>query len=289
MIILPSVCSGSQIVLSHSSTTKAIASPPEPMTSMTILAWYNEVKAQIMPSDSGYRIALLYNIIQPSVPGFSIPMLPDTNAVKQFLGSILRKWDAGRYKTAPEGGFVVYPLQHKYDTSGLLKGGNVLKDADERRVALLEEVAGLQGFVVVLANLEHYVTGTTDTHTDPYEGYSYDNPYPHKRIRGSSGSYRGRSRFGSHCKHDSDIDSGDELDTLPVHDARIPDMDEVLERATRLSDIVDLEGKPMIGKGTEVLLKNQEALVLDEDFGTLKPDNHGVGGLVSPCLPSIFL
>lgn len=172
MIILPSVCSGSQIVLSHSSTTKAIASPPEPMTSTTILA------------------------------------------VKQFLGSISRKWDAGRYKTAPEGGFVVYPLQHKYDTSGLLNGGNVLKDANERRVALLEEAAGLQGFVVVLANLEHYVTGTTDTHTDPYEGYSYVNPYPHKHIRDSSGSYRDRSRFGSHCKHDSDIDSGDELDTL---------------------------------------------------------------------------
>ena len=57
------------MIVSHASTTKTIDFSPNSLISTAVLAWYTDVKHEVKPVTSGYRLALTYNLIHVASPG----------------------------------------------------------------------------------------------------------------------------------------------------------------------------------------------------------------------------
>ncbi|KAG6805401.1 hypothetical protein H0H93_004866, partial [Arthromyces matolae] len=63
IIVLPSLYTGGEVHVSHSSTTKVLDFASHSLLSTALLAWYTDVVHEVKPLKSGYRLALSYNLI----------------------------------------------------------------------------------------------------------------------------------------------------------------------------------------------------------------------------------
>ncbi|CAA7268413.1 unnamed protein product [Cyclocybe aegerita] len=152
VIFLPSQHTGGQVTLLHSSVTKSFDDAPKSITSTTLLTWYNAVQQQVQPIESGYRLALVYNVVQPPVAGVPLPSLPDTSGPIIALRNVLNGWEDGHYESSkPKQGFLAYLLQHSYDPL-LMPSGSAplmqLKGPDKYRVEALQQAASELEFLV---------------------------------------------------------------------------------------------------------------------------------------------
>jgi len=157
VIILPSVYTGGQVVVSHPLATKTIDFAPNSLLSTAVLAWYTDVKHEVEPVTAGYRLALSYNlIITARVPK---PLLPQMEDSVTKLRNILRKWSKDRYKKWPGPPLLAYILDHEYSNYNLKEGVQALKGADAHKVTFLRPVAENLGYMVGLATLKRCVSG----------------------------------------------------------------------------------------------------------------------------------
>ncbi|KAF8954905.1 hypothetical protein BDZ97DRAFT_1970033 [Flammula alnicola] len=260
VIVLPSEYTGGQVVVSHSTTTKTIDFASNSLASTALLAWYTDVRHEVKPITSGYRLALSYNLVQ-STPGVGRPMLPDTSDNADQLRRILKKWHLRRYKKEPEPRFVAYLLQHQYSAANLTAGQSALKGTDKHRVAVLREVAEELGYLVGLASLEHIVSGTAEP-----EDYEY-------------GRYSKRGRYGHGCAYDDDEEEEEDEDT-DDYEGCSPGMEEILEMSTTMSDLTDLDGHMLLataGRGVSVRLR-EGCLIPQEPFEDVEPDHKEYEG-----------
>ena len=241
IIILPSAYTGGQVHVSHSNQQQTFDFSSTSLSSTAVLAWYTDVKHEVKPVTSGYRLALSYNIIH-TAPGVPRPTLPDTHTFVTDLRRILRKWHQDLYENTPDDNMAVYLLAHHYSAKNLSSGMAALKGSDAHKVAHLNPIAEEQGFLVCLANLEYMVSGVADA---DYERQMWK-----------------RQRF------DSDEDE-DEDECEPV-------MEEVLDSSLTLKNLFDLQGNSLWGSHESRI--SDGSLVPREPFEDVEPDDRDYEG-----------
>ncbi|KAJ3511864.1 hypothetical protein NLJ89_g3859 [Agrocybe chaxingu] len=241
IILLPSKYTGGQVVVSHASKTKTVDFAPDSLYSSALLAWYTDVKHEVKPVKSGYRLALSYNLIHTAPPEVPQPCIPDMSESVYALRRVLRKWIDGRYQNMPEPPLVAYLLDHQYSTANLQHGHKALKGADAHRVSFLRDIAEDLGFIVGLASLTHNVTGAADD-----DGADY---------------YRRRAR----CYSDSE-------DEGFGGGRRVPSMEEEGYARSSVSGLVDLNGSLLLPGGQAKITLSDDALIPRDAFEDVKPD-----------------
>ncbi|KAJ7488868.1 hypothetical protein FB451DRAFT_1223132 [Mycena latifolia] len=135
IIILPSEHSGGQVCVSHGTKKNTFDTAASSATSFSLLAWYADVKHEVKPVTSGFRLAL-------------------------FLTTILRNWEQNLY--ADEVSQVAYILGHEYSSKSLKRAS--LKGADAHLVSVLVRLCKKEGLAIDfhLACIEHTISGTPD-------------------------------------------------------------------------------------------------------------------------------
>jgi hypothetical protein len=251
IVILPSAYTGGQVVVSHASTSRTIDFSEDSLHATSILAWYTDVRHEVKPVTSGYRLALSYNLIHVAPPNVPRPSLPDTSSSAEMLRHILRKWQAKKYESESDQRLMAYLLDHEYSTHDLEQGSISLKGADAQRVALLRPIAEDLGFMLGLASLEHNVSGCAD-----------DN----------GGGYYNRGRW-------DDSEDEDEDET--------PGMLEVTEKSTKISGLVDLDGVPLLSVG-QIHLED-DCIIPKDPFEDETPDDTDYEGYMGNVRSYLFL
>jgi hypothetical protein len=160
------------VIVSHASTTKTIDFAPNSLLSTAVLAWYTDVKHEVKPVTSGYRLALTYNLIHVASPGVVQPMLPQIDSVDR-LRRVLTKWREDKYTEVPELPLLAYLLDQEYSSLDLKDGFKALKGADACLVTNLRDVAEELGYMICLATLEKRVSGPADDCGDRRKRYRY--------------------------------------------------------------------------------------------------------------------
>ncbi|TFK65146.1 hypothetical protein BDN72DRAFT_210567 [Pluteus cervinus] len=90
-ILLPSPhCKGGEVHVSHSADAKVLDLPPNSFFQTNVLAWHTSATHSMQPIQSGYRLALHYNLIH-TVPNESPSNLPVTGMTMAFLRRTLGK------------------------------------------------------------------------------------------------------------------------------------------------------------------------------------------------------
>lgn len=243
IIVLPSPYTGGEVHLAHGSSTTVLDMAPISLLSTTILAWYTDVKHEVKPITSGYRLALSYNLIHTS-PGIPLPVLPDTSRALLQLRNVLRKWRKGAYDEEPN--MVAYLLDHQYSAANLQLGEKALKGKDLHQITNLKPVADELGYMICLGLLSYHVTGDADEET----GYGY------------RGSWK-RGRY-----HDyGDSDDEDEDAT----------MGEILDKTLTISNLVDLDGN-LILNGSQTMSLEEGDLIPKDPFEDMEPDDKEYEG-----------
>jgi hypothetical protein len=245
VILLPSPYSGGQVHVSHASSTKILDMAPTSLLSTSILAWYTDVRHEVKPITSGYRLALSYNLIHSS-RGVPKPSLPDMNTALARLRHVLRKWRKGTYEFDADRDIIASLLKHEYSEANLACGAKTLKGEDAHKIANLRIVAEELGYMVCLAKLSYNVTGVAD------DSFGY-------RDRGWK-----RGRYGY---YDDDDDDGGET----------PSMIEVTERTLTITNVVDLEGNLLLGKNTTLPI-DERNLIPNDPFDGVDPDDEDYEG-----------
>lgn len=154
------------------------------------------------------------------------------------LRRVLMKWKHDKYPESTEENLIAYLLSHEYSYINMNDGIKALKGVDLHRVSYIRPVAEELGFRVGLAELEQHQIGYAEDH-----GYSY-----HRRRR---------------YYDDDDDDSEPESDT--------PGMAEVTDTSTNISEIVDLDGVPLLPVGK--LDIDDGCLIPKDPFEDTTPDD----------------
>ena len=159
VVVLPSQFTGGAVHVSHGGLSKVYDCSPTSATQTTVLAWYTDVKHEVKPITSGFRLALSYNLLHT---GTSLrPALSTNTDTLEALRDLLQAWkERGRPKK------LVYLLSYKYSKANLR--GSALKGADAHKVALLDPLAKEYGFGLGLATLVFHESGFPSN-----SGYGY--------------------------------------------------------------------------------------------------------------------
>lgn len=158
IIVLPSAFTGGQIHVAYASSSEVIDVASSSLFGTSVLAWYKDVKHEYLPVDSGYRLALHYNLVHHAPPGVSLPKLPGMAKATHQLQNVLRNWKDGLYK-APIPSSIAYVLDHRYSVQELGGGINSLKPPDLHKLTFLLPIAKELGYVIGLGSLLHIIKG----------------------------------------------------------------------------------------------------------------------------------
>ncbi|KAL3480567.1 hypothetical protein BJX99DRAFT_18616 [Aspergillus californicus] len=241
VISLPSKHEGGDVIASHRNESRTYVSSTDSEYNFSYAAWYSDVRHEIRPVTSGYRLVLTYNLIhRPSATA-----LKGRDGLAEQLGNCLTSW-ANRWDQKasdlkadswPESSwfsrtkedscrpFLVYLLDYEYTPVEL--GFTRLKGADRARVAELQKACDACGFRVFLTNVEKQVSGPVDSHG-----------YKHYGNRG-----------------------------------RLRELDVIIYSSLRISNVVGVDGRTIIRE-----LDIPEPLIINHDFSEAEPDEEDFEG-----------
>ena len=254
IVVLPSKFEGGQVHVSHGNNKDVFDVSPSSAFATSALAWYTDVIHQVKPITSGYRLALSYNLINPS-PGIPPPHLPDMHSAVSEVEAIFRKWRAGGYANSD---YIAYLLDHQYSKAGLVSAA--LKGRDATLVSNIRRAAENQGVSLLLGLLECEISGDAGADHPP--------------------GCRGYGRYGG-CWGYSD--SEDEDDYGPP-----TGMELVHETEYRIEGLYELDGDPM-GDGDvgPIIVDPELGLIpqcpFEDDENPDDQEFEGYTGNVSSC------
>ncbi|KAI4250252.1 MAG: hypothetical protein LQ352_005406 [Teloschistes flavicans] len=130
---------------------------------------YADVMHEVRPVTSGYRLVVVYNLVQTS-PGV-VQTAAKLLGERDELGSVLAAWNRGTKKDstgAPT--FLLYQLEHEYTEESLKM--NALKGRDKLKVDCLNDVCSKNGVGCYLASCEKMESGGCAG--KKYDGYDDD-------------------------------------------------------------------------------------------------------------------
>ncbi|KAJ7699137.1 hypothetical protein B0H14DRAFT_2485121 [Mycena olivaceomarginata] len=180
MVILPSRHEGGKSQLQHAGRVKTWDLAQESGRRTSIVAAYWGVNHTQSSLVSGYRLALVYEVIHHPKPGEDCLGLPQMNVVHRDLHNILRSWK-DHADAAPQ--FLLCLLKHQYFKIPTFSAES-LTGSDAAIAAHLRPLARQLGFRILLAHIDFIVTGSAcvnEDEDDEYERYDEDENYYDER------------------------------------------------------------------------------------------------------------
>ena len=211
VVVLPAKFTGGVVHVSHGDFSETYDHSARSQTNTTILAWYTDVKHEVKPVTSGYRLVLSFNLVHTT--NSLRPVVSTATDAAVRLRRVLAAWTRNDYD-APDK--IIYLLDHKYSHASM--NGSALKGSDAHLVALLDSVGRPLGFHLGLANLTCTESGSAED-----SGYGR---------RGGCGWYTDDEEEDN----DDDVEMEEVEDTV-IHIAHLVDMDGKLIRETIPFDV----------------------------------------------------
>lgn len=111
VVVLPGDYSGGELLIRHRGQEVCFDLHRDEPAEAAFAAFYADCVHEVLPIASGYRLALIYNLVR--VGKGELPRLPDYGKEQDRLTRLLAAWDDS--ETAPDK--LVYPLEHAYTQS----------------------------------------------------------------------------------------------------------------------------------------------------------------------------
>ncbi|KZV92501.1 hypothetical protein EXIGLDRAFT_749642 [Exidia glandulosa HHB12029] len=207
LVVLPSqFCAGGAAV-SFADRTVSINVSDKSASASAVVAVYTDTELQTYDVESGHCFALLYALVQPPDSGFPRIRRPTEPVAVTQIRHILRSWMQQKDASPDK---IVWMLHRHYDDSGsgTAPSAALLRGEDALILRTLAPIAEELGLYIGLTQLCHTVKG---------------------RLKGS----------GCMGRWERDVD--DATDPEMVSDGEYED-----GRRTRLSELVDLDGNPVL-------------------------------------------
>ena len=122
VVVLPSPYTGGELVVRHKGREARLDLRRDEPSEVAWAAFYADCRHEVLPIGSGYRLALVYNLIRPD--GEPVPWPPDHDSARDAATALLSTWDGGPNK-------LVVPLEHAYTEAEV--GFGTLKGTDAAR------------------------------------------------------------------------------------------------------------------------------------------------------------
>jgi len=164
ILVLPSVSAGGQLVVRHKDREGRLELRCEDPAELAFAAFYADCVHEVMPVTSGYRMALVYNLVRRGAG--HVPEPPDHSTELDTVAALLKDWADGKHSPdddSPEK--LIYPLEHAYTPAEL--GFEALKGADAAIAKVVAMAALRSGCDLHLALVSVEESGSAE-HT----GYS---------------------------------------------------------------------------------------------------------------------
>ncbi|KAJ6473184.1 hypothetical protein C8R45DRAFT_874403 [Mycena sanguinolenta] len=213
--ILPGLFHGGQLQLSYAGQIKSLNLAHQSGISTSIVAAYSGVEHTLASVASGYRLSLLYEIVQPITHADDRPTLPEMQGATQKLRHIMLSWKQGMSESGEPPEYLACLLQHKYAKS-LNFSAKSLTGADALLVSHLHPLARQLKFRLYFAHVQVEVTTSL-----------YASEYSCRRRRDGWGT------------------SDDECDWSDIDECDFKDDGESGEESLRIIQVVDLRGMPV--------------------------------------------
>ncbi|GKZ37662.1 hypothetical protein AbraIFM66950_009311 [Aspergillus brasiliensis] len=143
VVYLPSKYDGGDLVASHRGSKIVRRTAPYSMFSSSWFAWYADVSPKVEPVTSGYRVALVYNLIHRPSVGIGVSSVQEYKLVR-----LLESWDGRVDEYCPPA--LVYAFENQYAKLHVDR----LKGVDQARLTELQKASRRLGFDIYLANFE---------------------------------------------------------------------------------------------------------------------------------------
>jgi hypothetical protein len=230
--ILPGLFDGGQLQLRHGGQIKKLNFAHQSALLTSIFAAYSGVEHTLSGVTSGYRLSLVYNIVQPMTLANFRPTLPELQGATQKLRHIMLSWKQDASGEAPE--FLACLLQHKYAKTKNFRAKS-LTGADALLVSHLHPIARELKFRLHLAHIT--VTVTADAVAEDEGRYDRYDCFGGRRGWGRGGGWGRRAYDYYDDEDDEDDEDIDEEDFEIDHATE--------ETSLGITKVMDLRGMPV--------------------------------------------
>jgi hypothetical protein len=183
VIVLPSVCEGGELIVSHDGWQYEIQfAGATSGYELSYAAFYADCQHEVRPLRSGYRLCLTYNVTLAKSRSKKGISAPSYGAAVTAISKLLDDWREHEDRQK-----IAVTLEHRYTQDGL--SVDKLKGIDQARAEVLFEAAAQADCVAHLALVTLWQSGAAE---GGYDEYSY------------RGGYRGY--------HRSDVEDEDDYD-----------------------------------------------------------------------------
>ncbi len=163
VLVLPSVSTGGELVVRHKDREVTLDLQCAEPSEAAFAAFYADCVHEVLPLASGFRSALVFNLLR----GSKSPNLgPPSYEVEQSRAmALLQQWAAGQPSSddgAPEK--LIYPLEHAYTPAEL--DFDKLKGADAAAAGVLVDAAARAGCDLHLAQVSIEESGAAECSVD---------------------------------------------------------------------------------------------------------------------------
>lgn len=165
VVVLPSLYEGGELVVRHRGREEVLPLKADGVSQVSYAAFYADCLHELRPVQSGYRLALIYNLAVVARPP---PSAPDYGPELERATRLLQSW--GGELSGPDKLVVV--LDHHYTSAGL--SWSILKNQDAARAGLLLEAAARSGCLVHLAMVSIREAGSAESNHDFYRARHRD-------------------------------------------------------------------------------------------------------------------
>ena len=131
VLVLPSRYRGGELIIRHKDHEVRLDLCRDEPSEAAYAAFYADCRHEVLPIVSGYRLALVYNLVRRN--GGELPRPPDYDAEQQQVAALLKGWGAAVEDDRPLK--LIYPLEHAYTEAEL--AFMALKGADAAVAAVM--------------------------------------------------------------------------------------------------------------------------------------------------------
>jgi predicted 2-oxoglutarate/Fe(II)-dependent dioxygenase YbiX len=138
ILVLPSVSAGGELLVRHKDREVRLGLCSEDPAELAFAAFYADCVHEVLPITSGYRLALIYNLVRRGAGLLPVP--PDHCSELDAVTALLQNWADDKHSAdddSPEK--LIYPLEHAYTPAEL--GFGALKGADAAVAKVVAEAA----------------------------------------------------------------------------------------------------------------------------------------------------
>ena len=153
VVVLPSAHRGGDLLVQHDGAQVTLNLASEEVAVARWAAFYSDCQHELRPIASGYRIALIYNLIRPK--GL-LPHAPDRAPAIEQAASLLQQWIVQGYGPIK----LVLPLKHKYTLAEWHFAS--LKNEDAAAAAVLKGAVAKADATLRLVLLSIHQTGSAE-------------------------------------------------------------------------------------------------------------------------------